>query len=237
MATIFCKDLLFIHVPKAGGSSVTDYLVRTLPPPVYYVLPTPQVALRDLGLIHVPGNMHLTLPEARRVVGPYGFDLDRFPMILSVMRNPYDAAVSHYFFFRDRDVIDAERNPIQRLARDLTFEQYAVNVILYAKQYFLGRLYDFYHVDGAIPPNARIANFEYLAAEVTDALAGIGMTSQDAFPWRNKSQHRPFASYYDEDAERAVYLRTKWVFEQGYYERLRVEPSTAARADSVPVPE
>ena len=34
MATLFSKDLLFVHVPKAGSSSVTDYLIRLLPPPI-----------------------------------------------------------------------------------------------------------------------------------------------------------------------------------------------------------
>lgn len=234
MTTLFSKDLLFVHVPKAGGSSVTDYLVRTLPPPVYYVHPKRQAGLDDRGLVHVPGPMHLTLPEVRTVVGAYGFEMDAFPLILSVMRNPYDAAVSHYFFFRDRDLIDAERNPVQQLARDLTFEQYAVDVLLYSKQYFLGRLYDFYHLDGEVPPNARVAKFEHLVGEVKAALATVGIEGRAAFPWRNKSAHHPFASYYDEEAERAIYFRTKWVFDQGYYERLQVTNGDTGREDGVP---
>ncbi len=74
-----------------------------------------------------------------------------------------------------------------------------------------------------MPSNLRIAKFEHLASEVTDALAAVGIRSNAALPWRNRSEHRPFASYYDDEAERAVYLRTKWVFDRGYYERLRIE--------------
>jgi hypothetical protein len=43
--------------------------------------------------------------------------------------------------------------------------------------------------------------FAHLTEEVKAALATVEIEGGTEYPWHNTSEHRPFASYYDEDGE------------------------------------
>jgi hypothetical protein len=113
MAMVFSRDVLFIHVHKAGGTSVTHYLLETLPRPVYYVSRARHETENSEGLIHIHGHPHQRLDEAAAFVRGHGFELAEFPLILAVVRNPYDIFVSHYAWQRvrttDRAFVDADQ--------------------------------------------------------------------------------------------------------------------------------
>ncbi len=115
MAIVFSRDLLFVHVPKTGGSSVTAYLREVLAPPVYYMAPGPLGRLDRDGAIYLPGQPHQSLAAIRRLVHEHGFRLEAFPAIIAVVRNPYDLVVSDYAFHRQVSVpyelIDEPRPP------------------------------------------------------------------------------------------------------------------------------
>jgi hypothetical protein len=100
MAMVFSNDLLFLHIQKTGGTSVTEYLLHTLPPPVYYMGRGRHSHIQRPGLTHLPGTNHGTLKEAAAVVREYGFELERFPVVIAAIRNPYDLAVSMYSYRR-----------------------------------------------------------------------------------------------------------------------------------------
>lgn len=114
MAMVFSKDVLFIHVHKAGGTSVTSYLLDALERPVRYVSRA-SVEGDDPGLIHIHGNPHQRLAEARDFVRTHGFALEEFPLILAVVRNPYDIFVSHYAWQKlrttDQTILAPEEAP------------------------------------------------------------------------------------------------------------------------------
>src|SRR5215211_8547984 len=94
---IFCRELLFLHVPKTGGMSVSEYLVRVLPPPVYYTRPDGHGLLTvPEGVVEMSGKRHETLAQACDVVAAHGFRLPEFRAILATIRNPYDLEVSRY---------------------------------------------------------------------------------------------------------------------------------------------
>jgi hypothetical protein len=105
MAMVFNRDVLFLHVPKTGGVSVTNYLLQVLPAPVYYVTkgPVKQAADRE-GVSFIAGEAHQTLATARKFLPAYGFELEQFPRILATLRNPYDLTVSYYTYKRSPDV-------------------------------------------------------------------------------------------------------------------------------------
>ena len=63
---IFCKQLLFIHAPKTGGMSVSEFLLKVLPRPFHYTHPLTVREKEEEGIIHVPGTRHESLVEARR---------------------------------------------------------------------------------------------------------------------------------------------------------------------------
>src|SRR3712207_5922984 len=112
MATVFSKDLLFLHVPKTGGGSVPDYLLGVLPRPFYYVRPKQFRRQLGDGVHWLPGRGHWTLAEAADLVKEHGFDVTSLPLILAVLRNPYDLAVSLYGFLRRPNNPTAAENPL-----------------------------------------------------------------------------------------------------------------------------
>jgi hypothetical protein len=214
---LFNKDVLFIHVPKTGGWSLTRHLLVVLPKPVWYVHsePIPE-GIPTEGVVHVRGNGHESLDEADACVQAQGFAAADFPVILAVLRNPYALEVSRYAYALDGHPWD--RGPNQQLAMTHDFETFAIESMHQAgpqrplESYFL--------LQGALPKNLRLVRFENLAEEATDALRAVGITGSETVPWVNRSRHGPFLSYYTRDAEQAVYEKYRWVFDHGYYERL-----------------
>ena len=116
MAMVFNRDVLFLHVPKTGGVSVTNYLLQVLPAPVYYVTKGP-IGLADAreGVSFIPGEAHQTLATARKFLPGHGFELEQFPRILATLRNPYDLTVSYYTYKRNPQItftlLDADAAP------------------------------------------------------------------------------------------------------------------------------
>lgn len=116
MAMVFNRDVLFLHVPKTGGVSVTNYLLQVLPTPVFYVTKGPigRVPPRK-GVSFIPGEAHQTLATARNFLPAHGFELEQFPRILATLRNPYDLTVSYYTYKRTPQVeftlLDADAAP------------------------------------------------------------------------------------------------------------------------------
>jgi len=104
MAMVFSNDVLFLHIRKTGGTSVTEYLLHVLPPPVYYMAPAPKSHIHRAGVTYLPGTNHGNLKEAAVVVREYGFELERFPVIMATVRNPYDLAVSMYAYRRQHSL-------------------------------------------------------------------------------------------------------------------------------------
>ena len=123
MALVFNRDLLFVHVPKAAGTSISRYLLTVLPPPVYYVRPKAFPDLDGGGGVYIEGKKHQTLREARNFVRGYGFRFAKLPLILAVMRNPYDAMVSGYHY-HGRTGSPNPESVRQKMASEMTFQQY-----------------------------------------------------------------------------------------------------------------
>ncbi len=79
MATCYNDDILFIHIPRCGGTSITDYLEQTIPGMTRDGLPIGHIRLQDIEAL--TGRM------------PSSFD-----KIIAVVRDPFAAEVSAYDF-------------------------------------------------------------------------------------------------------------------------------------------
>jgi hypothetical protein len=220
MPTIFSKDLLFLHVPKTGGTSVSQLLLSVLPRPVFYVHPTVFLKRTDPGVVHIAAISHHPLDRAEAIVRQHGFELDRFPAILAVIRNPYELAVSHYAFLRRPTAPTAQQSELARLAIERDFSSFVVEAVARRELNFMGRLHDFYHLRGAVPPNLRIVRFEHLAEGVGEVLRDIGVQHEAELLWLNRSTHDDYATYYDRAAENAVFAKQRWMFDEGFYGRM-----------------
>jgi SAM-dependent methyltransferase len=215
---IFSKDILFLHVPKTGGMSITSYLLEVLPPPVYYTRPEVDEAFaRRPGIVQVLGARHESLPEVVGLLPRYGFSLSDFRLILAVLRNPYDLEVSRYHYLRAGHPWDY--GPNQRLALTRDFTTFAANSSL-SEQNSVRSLENYFHSNGEIPPNLRIIRFESLETDIKEALSSLGIEDRADFPWRNKSRHDDYLSYYTKEAEEAIYNKYRWVFDAGFYDRM-----------------
>jgi len=248
---IFNRDLLFLHVPKTAGMSISDHLLEILPRPVSLTHPKEvwNDGLAERGIVQVIGRRHEALPEARDVVARHGFDIRRFPVVLAGIRNPYDLEVSRYSYLRRG--YDWERGAEQDLAlASRTFEEFAVKneqrggswetdaltvrdpSTPARRDRYPNELKDFYLLDGAMPPSLRLIRYESLVADLMEALRAVGVEGRpEGVPWVNRSRRDSFLSYYTPAAEEAVYQRYRWVFDQGLYPRLHLGRSpTADRA-------
>lgn len=225
---IFSKDVLFIHVPKTGGVSVTQYLLQVLPRPIYYVHSGTSISTE--GVVRISRDRHATMREARALVRDHGFDLEQFPSILAVIRNPYETAVSWYGHFQ----VDSpwRRGWSQEMAMQSDFESF---VLAHQARLRPGELIEpFLLLDGSFPPNLHIVRYESLVKGVKAELQRVGISIDAPFPWENRSQHGPIASYYTPAAEKAVYHLYRWVFDQGYYARMDVPTMQRALVDARP---
>ncbi len=211
---IFSQDLLFIHVPKTGGTSISVNLFQTLKRPVYYTHPNPLPVSADPGVIWIEGDGHEKPAEARELVARYGLNITRFRLILAVIRNPYAREVSAYSYLAVRDEPPTEAG---ELALCLDFEGFVSRSFRNRN----GRVTEgYYKLDGVIPSNMKILKQENLAAEYASALRSVGLDPGNGLPHVNKSQHANFAAYYTEVSEQAVYQNYKWMFDAGLYARL-----------------
>src|SRR5262245_11994675 len=84
---IFNRDLLFVHVPKAGGMALTTHLLEVLSRPVYYSVPEGHSRVTDPAVIHIRGFRHENLAEAREIMARHGMDISSVPLILAAIRN------------------------------------------------------------------------------------------------------------------------------------------------------
>jgi hypothetical protein len=240
---LFNDDLLFLHTPKTGGTSVTSFLIFNLP---HVTLTEPadnpdraavmtrgarlKLALRRLrrraGMLARPsvkvveGSRHETLPEAAAMLAKLGRRLDSFRAIIAIIRNPYDLEVSRFHFFRRgyHGIPGAAHEYAEVLAQAGDFTDFAL------KAPYHGRLpsciEDWYEIDGRMPPNLRLVRFEALEAELYALMAQFHPV-RTKLPRLNATEHASFASYLTPAAEEAIYRKYRWLFDRGLYARER----------------
>lgn len=238
---LFNERILFLHVPKAAGTSVTSFLIRNLRGPLTLTEPADRLTFADnlspaariklslrrlrrqFGLMIRPslrifaGARHETLSEARVALVQFGRKLEEFDSIVAIVRNPYDLEVSRYHFFRRGHM------GVQGLARELAEElALAGNFAAFAKDApyhgrLPGRIEDWFEIDGRMPENMRVIRFENLEQELVALIPPA--TIRSPLPRLNASAHGPYRSYLTRAIEETIYTKFRWPFERGYYRR------------------
>lgn len=213
---IFSDRLLFLHVPKAGGSSIVRTLLEVLPRPVHYSLPVDHAADVPEGVERFEGIAHEGLAEARAVLERRGRDLDGFDTIIACIRDPFELEVSRFSFLR-QDLNKYNHGPQQAVALLGDFELFAAC----SRPHGSRPPEVYYMLDGATPANLRIVRLENVDEELPRCLAGAGIEVGAArVPHYNRSEHDDVSRYYTAAAEQAVYDKYRWVIDNGFYPRL-----------------
>ncbi len=178
--------LLFVHIPKTGGSSIEQALeVRGLENAGTNE-PVPDIAFGKLDGVHL---QHLTVREldARGYLDGPAKGYFRFSMV----RNPWDRMVSEFEYQRRRGVLEeqglADFDEFVNAIRDGHFDD---NV------HFRPQV-DFLVDDSGEIAVDQVGRFEKLASDFRSVCSAAGVAAP-ALPALKQTRHGHFASYYDD---------------------------------------
>ena len=225
---LISDDVLFIHVPKTGGLSVSDYLVNNLRGPVEESLgfKAPAVDRRQFAFDDVAdrvtvfrGRRHEDLRQAVDILAARGRALSDFALVLAVIRNPYDLEVSHYEHLRKPEVIQRRGRrsvPVQAAATG-DFGHFVEHAPFFGC--LPAKMERYYTLDGKVPANLHLVRFETFV-ETIPALVAPFSLDRWAFPHLNASERRrPYAAYLTPAIEQGIYEKYRFLFE--HYPRER----------------
>lgn len=224
-------DVLFLHIPKTGGTSCTDFLCQALAEPVFLSSLHYQTSATHFQASVIPGISHETLGEIHESSGELarktGILLDDLKLIVAVLRHPYEIELSNYHFYRDGNN-NILRHKMFRDARtewriDLAQGDFA-GFVRNSGHFRVGfdgadlRCEDYFLVGGKMDPRMRLLRAETLSVDFPRLLQPFTRGDVD-FPFTNRSRREsstPFENL-DGDLRQLIYLKHKWVFDNGYY--------------------
>lgn len=211
------SDFLFIHYPKAAGKSLAKYMIEAWKGPIHGIVSPAQ--MRELEDVLRPdvtleiGRGHENMRRARILLAERGERIEDKRGIFVCMRNPYDLAVSTYFFMRQTFEHNRTRPRFQR-AMAQSFEEFWATGDLTAppERWFTLR--------GKVLPNQRYIRFEHMREDLA-ALAGEFGFGEACLPHLNASRRGHYADYMTDRAEKAIYAHFRYLFDAGHYRRER----------------
>lgn len=216
---IFNNELLFLHLGKTGGTSVSWLLCNTLKPPVFNVHEQNKKGANTVGSeFFIEGKRHANLHEAKEMIENFGMKLSDFKLILVMVRNPLDIELSHYKHLRKNKVIvrarDGEYNNLKNRIKEArgSFEKFASSNVVH----FTGTLKDFYTINNKIPKNLTIVKMEEMDKVLPDLLQPFQIQTK-LLPHRNKSDEKFDSSSLSQRALKNIYMKYKWIYDQGIY--------------------
>jgi hypothetical protein len=185
---------IFVHIQKTAGQS----LKRALEP---YCDRLPRTGVRRL-LSHLPlpedpsraaFRPHTTARWARLKLSPRLYDSY---CAFTVVRNPFDRAVSNYNFLRQRPEHHSHRH-----VRELTFDGYLGFLKRHRWRRDPTQRYRVVDGRGRLLCDP-VLKFENLDLEFATLCARLELPVAEPLPRKNASTHRPWREYYESRATR-----------------------------------
>ena len=196
---------IFVHIPKTAGTAMAEALERHSANPERTIW---RSVMRRLPIREQAGRAYFRKHDpASRIVAKLGREeFDRFQSF-SVVRDPYDHAVSHFEFMKQFRI----RHVARRIST-MTFEEYLAYRVRapFWDDTFFARLPDqsFFLTDAAGKVIVgKIIRFECLSSEFPALVEKLGLGNtklEHVNRTKTRSDRRPFQSYYDATTEEMV---------------------------------
>ncbi|MCD4695888.1 MAG: sulfotransferase family 2 domain-containing protein [Bacteroidales bacterium] len=214
---VFNHEVLFIHLGKTGGMSVSTYMRKTLKQPVVDVVSKIEFKKINKKRVVIIGKRHANLAEAEELLKSQRLKLDDFKLIFAIVRNPVDIELSHYKHLQKAHVInrllkypELDRGRLE--ASVMNFDEFAKTEITH----FQGELSLFFSINGKRPKNMKIVRFENLSTEVPEILRPYQVCTKP-FPHKNKSDRDVNVSNLSNEAMLKIMNKYAWIYEQDFY--------------------
>ena len=208
-------DFAFIHFPKTAGKSLTKYFIEAWEDPIFGLVSPGQ--LREVssvirsGVTLRIGKGHENMYSTSLILREKGIKVENLRAIFVCIRNPYDIAVSTYFFMRE--TFFANRNNSRfRMAMEMSFEDFWCNdSSMVGPERWLT-------LNGTVLENQRFIRFESIRKEL-EVFENEFSFRKATLPHLNPTWRGEYLEYMSARAEEAIYRRFRYLFEAGYYRR------------------
>jgi len=227
-------NVALAHYPKAAGSSLAVWFLARFPDAVASDPLDPhdpvRRALRRHGIlarrstarllkaVSAPARRVLKLPAA----GP------GIPLVIGVLREPFDMLVSLYRFWRRRHAeMRYPAGSIQHAAGSGTFRQFLLRAVV-ARE--VPNYHDFFDVGGPAWPRTRLLDFRSIEPALESVCREIGVEASGGVPACNVAPSPHDAAEYLAEAGElvdAVRAHFRWYYEEGV--------ALAIRGDAAPL--
>lgn len=215
LTMLLSDHLIFVHVMKTAGTSMTSELLRILPGEVHAIGKVDVMPKHTAGRVtHLPGNHHTSLAQARPALWYHygGVPLDAMPPVVAVIRNPYDRAHS-FFAWAERD----RANNVDHAMAESGFSSFILQDRTRRTGAYRSTA-EYLLIDKIMPPNLRLLRFEHLAEDFATLAKELGLPAPE-LPVLNRSFHGHYRDELSAEAELAIFENEEWLFQHGFYER------------------
>ena len=208
-------DFAFIHFPKTAGKSLTRYFIEAWDDPIYGLVSRGQLqevsSIMRSGVTLKVASGHENMRRTSMILRENGRRIENLRAIFVCIRNPYDIAVSTYFFMRDKFL--ANRNKLRfRMAVEMTFEDFWCNDPSAAEPE------RWLTLNGTVLENQRFIRFESIREDLEVFRNEFNFRTA-TLPHLNQSRRGHYLEYMNAKTEEAIYGRFRYLFEAGYYHR------------------
>ena len=209
------SDFAFIHYPKTAGKSLTRYFIEAWDDPIFGLVSAGQLrevsSVMRSGVTLAVARGHENMRRTSLILREKGRKIEDLRAIFVCLRNPYDIAVSTYFFMRD--TFSENKNNVRfKMAMEMSFENFWCNDPSAAgPERWLT-------LNGKVLENQRFIRFESMQEDLEIFENEFDFRTA-TLPHLNPSRRGHYVQYMNTRAEEAIYQRFRYLFDAGYYHR------------------
>lgn len=222
---------LFLHFPKTAGKSMAKYFIEAWDKPIFGRVSSGQIdELQDgatEGVTLEVGRGHEDMRMAQELLSAQGKSIPDLSAVFVGVRNPYDMAVSTYFYLRATHRRHEDKSRYQ-MAMDLDFETFWCS----DGPSLTSPVERWLTLDGAALPNLRLVRFESIEEDLARFAREFGFNAAQ-LPHLNPTDHEHYSEYLTPKAEEAIFARFRYFFDAGLYPRERVRRRLWSRLPSL----